>query len=115
MGKRQSDSKELKREPELSQLVLDYVSKDAIRLDGFNDCIIGVGEQNANGCSVFIYDAQAIVDAMMSEWRLTLEESEEYFSHNILGCFNGMEGAPIFQYFRIKKGDVIQQGTYEEK
>ena len=67
---------------------------DAIFLTGLDDAIIGHGERC--DLSVVLYDANKCIELLM-EQGMNLEESEEYFSYNILGAYLGKR-TPIFCY-----------------
>ena len=64
----------------------------AIKLDGFDNCIIGVVEEFGNGPRI-LYSKEKIIDELCEE--MTREEALEYYDYNILGGYFG-EQNPIF-------------------
>ena len=62
--------------------------------DGFDDAIIGIGNQFANE-NVLIYSADKIIEIMMERDGMTGEEALEYFEYNIKGAWMG-EKTPSF-------------------
>jgi len=64
----------------------------AIKLDGFDDCIIGLAEEFGNGPRI-IYSKEKIIEKLKEE--MTHEEALEYYDFNILGGYFG-EQNPIF-------------------
>ena len=64
----------------------------AIKLDGFDDCIIGLAEEFGNGTRI-VYSKEKIIEKLKEE--MTHEEALEYYDYNILGGYFG-EQNPIF-------------------
>jgi hypothetical protein len=64
----------------------------AIKLDGFDNCIIGIVEEFANGPRI-LYSKEKIINELCEE--MTMEEALEYYDYNILGGYFG-EQNPIF-------------------
>ena len=64
----------------------------AIKLDGFDDCIIGLAEEFGNGPRI-VYSKEKIIEKLKEE--MTHEEALEYYDYNILGGYFG-EQNPIF-------------------
>ena len=95
--------------PKLDEWIDDLLTEGAIKLDGFNDCIIGIGTSvQHSGSHVPIYSVDRIISSMMDEWGLSLEDAEEYFSYNIFGLNFG-DGTPIFQYSKIENEDIVAE------
>lgn len=61
-------------------------------MDGFDDCIIGVG-QRFTDCFV-IYDFKKVIEKLMSDG-MTEEEAEEYHQYNQVGAWIGPR-TPVF-------------------
>jgi hypothetical protein len=99
---------------ELSMKLVDKI--EAWKADGFDECIVGVGQQFTEGGQVyiFIYSKKAIVESIANdivkeinnrvntsdEERAELAESAyddavEYFDYNIAGAYIG-RGMPVF-------------------
>jgi len=68
-----------------------------ILLDGFDDCIVGVGSSLQEGgyFSGVIYDTEKIINKLMDRDGMTLEEAIEHYDFNIAGGYFG-EFNPIF-------------------
>tara|TARA_R110002012_G_scaffold193583_1_gene361217 strand:+ start:229 stop:522 length:294 start_codon:yes stop_codon:yes gene_type:complete len=85
----------------LSKHITDQLSDGSATLEGFDDCIIGIGTSIPHmTCPVLIYSVDKIIASIMKEWGMELDEAEEYFSHNIFGSSMGV-GSPIFCYTQI--------------
>lgn len=99
---------------ELSMKMVDSI--EAWKADGFDHCVIGVGQQFTEGGQVyiFIYSKKAIIETIANdivdeintrvntsdEERATLAEDAydqavEYFDYNIAGAYIG-RGMPVF-------------------
>jgi hypothetical protein len=99
---------------ELSMKIVDSI--DAWKADGFDDCIVGVGQQFTEGGQVyiFIYSKKAIIETIANdivkeihnrvntsdEERAELSKSAyddavEFFDYNIAGAYIG-RGMPVF-------------------
>jgi hypothetical protein len=64
-----------------------------MRMDGFDDCIIGLCHRAGNP-SVIAYDLSSVVQQMQKEG-LTFEEAIEFFEYNQLGAYMGPM-TPVF-------------------
>lgn len=73
---------------------LYHCSPEAMKVDGFDDCIIGVGRYFGSP-SLLVYSTRRMLDVLVSDHGMTEEEAEEYFEFNITGAYVG-EGSPIF-------------------
>jgi hypothetical protein len=71
--------------------IIDY-NPEAIKADGFDDCIIGITKE---GC--IVYDINKMIEQMCNQNHMTYEESQEYFDFNIAGSYLG-EYTPIYIY-----------------
>ena len=69
--------------------IADLFETPMLRIDGFDDCCIGVDELNA----VFVYDSDKIVERLI-EQGMNYAEAVEYYSFNIAGAYMG-EGTPM--------------------
>lgn len=63
---------------------------EAIKADGFDDCVIGMTE---DGC--IAYDATKMISKLMQQDGMDLEIATEYFDFNIAGAYLG-EFTPIY-------------------
>jgi hypothetical protein len=64
-----------------------------LKLDGFDDCYLGVGESYAENPAL-IYDYEKIIEKLKQDG-MSDEEAREYYEFNILGSYIG-EKMPIF-------------------
>lgn len=75
------------------ETAMEYVGEsEGLRMDGFDDCIIGVAER----CSkqpLLVYDREKIVESLMKDG-ITYEEAQEHIDFNMAGAWMG-EGTPL--------------------
>jgi len=72
-----------------------------LRADGFDDAIIGFGNQTPQE-KVLIYDAEKCIDILMKRDGMTGEDALEYFCYNVEGAYMG-EHTPIFMWNASKE------------
>lgn len=65
----------------------------ALKLDGFDDCIIGLISRCTQG-PIILYDVRMILQKLMADG-ITLEEATEYYETNMLQAWVG-DGTPFF-------------------
>ena len=63
---------------------------DALKADGFDECIIGV---TSKGC--IAYNANKMIEQLCCQDHMTLEEAHEFFDYNIDGAYVG-ELTPVY-------------------
>jgi len=63
---------------------------DALKADGFDECIIGV---TSKGC--IAYDATKMLRQMCDKDGMSMDEAIEYFDYNIDGAYVG-ELTPVY-------------------
>ena len=73
--------------------LLYQLSPDVIVADGFEDALIGVGQQFNKAMAV--YDRQKCIEILMERDGMSEEEAVEYFEYNVTGAWVG-EYTPIF-------------------
>lgn len=88
----------------LSSLVMDQLSKDAVVLEGYNDCIVGIGSIYPHTKFVLIYDVGKIINSLVKDG-MDFEEAQEFYAFNIAGLFAG-PGTPILMSETIVDGDI---------
>ena len=97
----------------------------AWKADGFDDCLLGVGEQFGEGGTryIYIYSKKAIIESIANDIVSELEErgglddegkaeligqayddALEYFSYNIAGAYIG-PGMPVFMEDTLDESD----------
>jgi len=75
---------------------LDYIAElhpDALRMDGYDDCIIGICSQYGRP-PVIAYDRERVIKKLMREG-MPRDEAEEFFEFNQIGAYMG-EYTPVF-------------------
>lgn len=75
------------------------MTNEAMKMDGFNDCIIGWCER-ANMDEVVAYDKWKVIEKL-KKGGMTGSEAMDYFYFNQLGAWVG-EGTPVFIDLRRK-------------
>lgn len=65
---------------------------DALQMDGYDDCIIGVAKEG--GRYLLAYSEQKIIDRLRSDNEMEYEEAVEYYEFNIAGAYMG-DGTPV--------------------
>ena len=74
----------------------EYIAQhnhEALLADGFEDALIGVGQQFYK--TLAVYDRQKCIEILMERDGMTDEEAVEYFDYNVTGAWVG-ENTPIF-------------------
>jgi len=80
--------------------MLSYISEinpDALLADGFDDAIIGIGNQHGTE-SLVIYDRTKCIDILAKKFSKNDHpyiDAVEYFEYNVAGAYLG-KGTPIF-------------------
>ncbi len=73
--------------------MIDEEDDGVITADGFDDALIGIGQQFNR--SIAVYDTGKVIEILMERDGLTEEEAIEHFEFNIIGAWVG-EQTPIF-------------------
>ena len=74
----------------------DYIAQynpEALLADGFEDALIGVGQQFNK--TLAVYDRQRCIEILMERDGMSDEEAVEYFEFNVTGAWVG-GNPPIF-------------------
>ena len=81
--------------------LIENLGDEAVLMDGFDDCIIGVLERFGMD-SIVLYDKQTVIEKLMKESSapdelgdLAMEQALEYYEYNMLGSWIG-ERTPGF-------------------
>lgn len=69
---------------------------DLLLADGFDDCIVGIGQQFTR--FFVVYDRACVVQTLVDRDGMTPEEAEEFYDFNIVGGWLG-EATPCFVQF----------------
>lgn len=67
-----------------------------LRVDGFDDAIIGLGCR-CGAPNILVYDTAKCLDILQKRDGMDAIEALEYFEYNILGSYMGEE-TPVFVY-----------------
>lgn len=78
---------------EVVEEYLENLNPEALYMDGFDDCIAGIGAVS-NDIAVVVYDVQCIIEHLMSDEGMDEMEAWEYFGFNIESAYVG-ENTPI--------------------
>jgi len=78
---------------QIAEAYLGRIGEEALFADGFDEAIIGVGNQQSRG-SVVVYDWDKCVEILM-ERGATWEEAVEHMDYNVTGAWMG-EQTPMF-------------------
>lgn len=70
----------------------DASGTELILAEGFDDCIVGVGEQFNR--AFVVYDRAKVIESLMRDG-LDWDDAEEYYAVNIVGSYVG-EHTPCF-------------------
>lgn len=73
---------------------LEVAAPGAMMMDGFDDCIVGVGYRCGSE-PVVAYDMDMIISKMMDRDGMSYEDAVEFFEFNQLGAYVGKQ-TPIF-------------------
>jgi len=68
-----------------------------ITVDGFDSCLIGKDSKDRA-----IYDADAMIDTLVTRDDMDREEAEDYFWYNIYGSHMGEE-TPIYVFLNYER------------
>tara|TARA_R110000744_G_scaffold95919_3_gene185273 strand:- start:416 stop:742 length:327 start_codon:yes stop_codon:yes gene_type:complete len=66
----------------------------ALKADGFDDALIGVGNQTGS-VDCLVYDRQKCIKVLVDRDGMTYEEAVEFFEFNVACAYVG-KGTPIF-------------------
>jgi hypothetical protein len=82
-------------ETTLAERLLDFgLSEDALTMDGYDDCAMGILERFGM-TPIVIYDKERVLQKLMDNGCDTYEEALEFYSYNQLGGWHG-DGTPGF-------------------
>lgn len=76
----------------------NVIDDDAIRVDGFDNCLIGLGFQftSTQGVkTIALYDRRKCIEHIQEQDGISFDDAEEFFEYNIQGTYIG-EGMPVF-------------------
>ena len=76
----------------------DYIAQynpEALLADGFEDALIGVGQQFNK--TLAVYDRQRCIEILMERDGMSDEEAVEYFEFNVTGAWGGEHTTIFFE------------------
>jgi hypothetical protein len=71
---------------------INEFAEGAVILDGLDDAIIGIVEEFGNGPRI-LYSKEKILTILCDRDGMSIEDSEEFYSYNILGLYAGEQNA----------------------
>ena len=83
---------------EFVNTVADEQERPLLKMDGYDDCIVGIGRRFND--SFVVYDIDKVLERLMSAG-MTMEEAAEYFEFNQAGAWVG-DATPAFLQFPPK-------------
>jgi hypothetical protein len=89
-----SDTLEMTIEELLARCV--EMDTDAQLMNGFDDCIIGMGE--CAGKDLIIYDYEKVI-TQLTGGGMSDEDAREFYEFNMAA---GMDNAPVFQHIKVR-------------
>ena len=66
-----------------------------LKVDGFDECIIGVVTLHGKEAPIIVYDAMEMIEVLVNERDMSRSEAIEYFEYNISGAYLG-EYTPLY-------------------
>ena len=79
---------------ELEEMYEEFQEVEFLKMDGYDDCIIGVCERFGQE-PILAYDKHKIISKMVEEDGMDIEEAEEFFAFNQIGAWMG-DKTPCF-------------------
>jgi len=74
--------------------IFDKLPEDAILMDGYDDCILGIAER-CGYKDIVAYDLDKILEKLVKQDGMTMEEAYEFYSFNMVGSWVGQH-TPLF-------------------
>jgi|TARA_R110000824_G_scaffold3761_3_gene17953 hypothetical protein len=72
----------------LAERLLDIGIEDALIMDGYNDCVVGVLERYGME-PIVLYDKAKVIDKLIEDGCDDYEGAVEYYEYNQLGGWHG--------------------------
>lgn len=79
----------------LTETLTDLGAEDALIMDGFDDCILGILERFGIDQPIVVYDREKVIAKLIDRDGMTHEEALEFYYFNQLGGWHG-EKTPAF-------------------
>ena len=85
-----------------------FIDPETKRMDGYDDCIIGVVEGFGRP-NILCYDKEKVLDRLMDDG-MGYDEAQEYYEFNMLGSWVG-EGTPCFLSYHSMSKPYVDSRT----
>ena len=79
----------------LTETLTDLGAEDALIMDGFDDCILGILERFGIDQPIVVYDREKVIAKLIDRDGMTHEEALDFYYFNQLGAWVG-EKTPAF-------------------
>ena len=79
----------------LAETLTDLGAEDALIMDGFDDCILGILERFGIDQPIVVYDREKVIAKLIERDGMTHEGADEYYYTSQLGGWHG-EKTPAF-------------------
>ena len=79
----------------LTETLTDLGAEDALLMDGFDDCILGILERFGIDQPIVVYDREKVIAKLIDRDGMTHEEALDFYYFNQLGAWVG-EKTPAF-------------------
>jgi hypothetical protein len=78
----------------IDDLLSQFTDDELVRMDGYDDCIIGIVEQYGRS-PIICYDKSKVIQKLMDDGIESEEEAQEFWEFNQVGAWVG-EYTPCF-------------------
>lgn len=79
----------------MTETLTDLGAEDALIMDGFDDCILGILERFGIDQPIVVYDREKVIAKLIDRDGMTHEEALDFYYFNQLGGWHG-EKTPAF-------------------
>ena len=79
----------------LTETLTDLGAEEALIMDGFDDCVVGILERFGIDQPIVVYDREKVIAKLMDKDKMTHEEALDFYYFNQLGAWVG-ETTPAF-------------------
>lgn len=79
---------------EIDDLLSQFTEDELVRMDGYDDCIVGIVEQYGRS-PILCYDKSKVIQKLMDDGIESEEEAQEFWEFNQVGAWVG-EYTPCF-------------------
>lgn len=79
---------------EIDDLLSQFTEDELVRMDGYDDCIVGIVEQYGRS-PILCYDKSKVIQKLMADGIESEEEAQEFWEFNQVGAWVG-EYTPCF-------------------